>query len=136
MTTFLERLKELIGDRSASAFARHCGVPGSNIRSYLLGREPGLENLVRISERCEVLLEWLMTGKGPKYRSDAKIIDGFELVRHHLEGPLTDEKLMDVFVTQVSHIKDDAMRAQAMSNLIQLQKKLGPPKALKKKKAE
>ncbi|MGN5116162.1 XRE family transcriptional regulator [Aeromonas sp. 55A] len=67
---FNERLKELIGHESVRAFGRRVGISDTTIRKYLSGEtEPTISRLVSIAVSCEVALEWLATGEGPKQRS-------------------------------------------------------------------
>jgi len=65
---FNERLKELIGQESVRAFGRKVGISDTTIRKYLSGEtEPTISRLVSIAVACEVALEWLATGEGPKH---------------------------------------------------------------------
>ncbi len=119
MSTFKERLQELIGERSAAAFARQCGLPPTSIRGYLLSNEPNLENLVRIAERSGVMLDWLALGMGVKLRADAAAVDVVKLLEEYAKGPMTPERLFEVMVIQVSHIQDPVLREKAMRALVQ-----------------
>lgn len=68
------RLKELIGERSVSDFARKVGLGESLIRKYLKGSEPSLSRAHQIAEAMECSLEWLASGKGHPYR-EADVVD-------------------------------------------------------------
>lgn len=71
---FNERLKELIGQESVRAFGRRVGISDTTIRKYLSGEtEPTISRLVGIAVACEVALEWLATGEGPKYPGDQPV---------------------------------------------------------------
>ena len=73
-STFAERLAELVGDASVSAFARRVGLSESLIRKYLKGSEPSLSRADQIARRANVSLEWLATGCGYRYRQ-AEVVD-------------------------------------------------------------
>lgn len=58
---FLTRLKELQGDNSVSAFARHLEMPQTTLNSYVLGlRKPSVELVERICLKCKVTSDWLL----------------------------------------------------------------------------
>lgn len=64
---FNERLKELIGQESMRAFGRRVGISDTTIRKYLTGEtEPTLSRLAAIAVACDICVEWLVTGEGPK----------------------------------------------------------------------
>lgn len=67
----VERLQSLMDGDSIAAFSRRCGVPESNLRSYLRrGVKPGLDHLVAIADAAGVTVEWLATGREPRLRRD------------------------------------------------------------------
>lgn len=66
------RLRACMADESVSAFARRCGMPEATIRSYLDGKKPVYDKLVRIADAAGVSLEWLATGRGQMRREAAK----------------------------------------------------------------
>lgn len=60
---FIDRLRGLIGDKSARAFALEADVAETTLRQYLNGRsEPTMSNLIKICRACNVSLDWLATG--------------------------------------------------------------------------
>jgi transcriptional regulator with XRE-family HTH domain len=64
---FVTRLKECLREEPIKAFARRCGIPESNLRSYLVrGKKPTLENLSKIASTAGVTIDWLATGQGVK----------------------------------------------------------------------
>ncbi len=65
------RLRECIGDDSVSSFARRCGLPEATIRSYLEGKKPVFDKLVKIADAAGVTVDWLATGRGPRTRAEA-----------------------------------------------------------------
>ena len=72
-----DRLRECIGEDSVSSFARRCGLPEATIRSYLDGKKPVFDKLVKIAKAAGVSLDWLATGRGPKHpQSQSPAIDG------------------------------------------------------------
>ena len=67
------RIKEIVGDESASSFARRCGFSESVLRGYLVeGKKPGVDYLVAIAEAGNVTVDWLATGRPPKTRSELR----------------------------------------------------------------
>ncbi|MFG1497450.1 helix-turn-helix transcriptional regulator [Saccharospirillum sp. HFRX-1] len=70
--SFADRLRELIGTSSVSAFARRVDLGESLIRKYLKGSEPTLSRANQIADITGCSLEWLATGRGtPDYPVDA-----------------------------------------------------------------
>jgi len=74
MEGFAERLQNLIGEMSVSAFARKVGLSEALIRKYLKGAEPGLARANQIAMGANCSLEWLATGCGYLYRQ-AEVVD-------------------------------------------------------------
>lgn len=65
--SFYLRLKELIGDKSISAFGQLIDASEGGIRKWLNNTsKPSFDKVVRIADECKVDLEWLATGKGDK----------------------------------------------------------------------
>ncbi|HCA27793.1 MAG TPA: hypothetical protein DEP05_09205 [Betaproteobacteria bacterium] len=60
-----DRIKQVIGEGSVSAFARKAGIYESLLRQYVAGSMPGADKLVAIARAAHVNLEWLATGEGP-----------------------------------------------------------------------
>lgn len=69
---FVERLKELIGDRKIVWFAKECSLPESNIRTYLNGRLPSIDKAAAMANAGGVTLDWLSTGRLPKTRHELR----------------------------------------------------------------
>jgi len=70
--SFADRLRELIGDSSVSAFARRVELGESLIRKYLKGSEPTLSRANQIADITGCSLEWLASGRGTRdYPVDA-----------------------------------------------------------------
>lgn len=74
MIGFAERLQQLMGEESVSAFARKVGLSESLIRKYLKGAEPGFARANQIALKANCSLEWLATGCGYLYRR-AEVVD-------------------------------------------------------------
>lgn len=69
--TFADRLRELIGTGSVSAFARRIELGESLVRKYLKGSEPTLSRASQIAQITGCSLEWLATGRGsPDFPAD------------------------------------------------------------------
>lgn len=69
---FSARLKEVIGDRKVVWFAKECGLPESNIRSYLGGKFPSIDKAAAIASAGGVTVDWLATGRLPKTRAELR----------------------------------------------------------------
>jgi len=65
---FAERLRFLSAERpTASGFAHVCGIPNTNMHSYLhLGREPTRRYLTAVARNCGADPEWLLSGAGSR----------------------------------------------------------------------
>lgn len=74
MSDFATRLKELMGERSISGFARQVELSESLIRKYLNGSDPSLSKANQIAQKANCSLEWLATGCGYQYRQ-AEVVD-------------------------------------------------------------
>jgi transcriptional regulator with XRE-family HTH domain len=69
--THQDRIKEVIGDESVLSFSRRSGVSEAVIRSYIKDkRDPSLEKIKAIAAAAGVTIDWLATGRAPKYRKD------------------------------------------------------------------
>ena len=63
-TTFSDRLRQAIGDKSIRSFAAECGISYGAMHKYFAGvTQPTLDNLVILSETLNISIEWLATGK-------------------------------------------------------------------------
>lgn len=67
---FISRLREVIGDKKVLHFATECGIGESTLRNILDGATPRADILVAITDNAGVTVEWLATGRLPKYRRD------------------------------------------------------------------
>ncbi|EJG1803494.1 TPA: helix-turn-helix transcriptional regulator [Vibrio parahaemolyticus] len=63
-TSFSERLNTVLNGKSGRAFAKETGISYSTLHNYLSGiSSPTLENLITLSEKANVSIEWLATGR-------------------------------------------------------------------------
>lgn len=69
---FSARVKEVIGGDSISSFSRRCGVVEGTLRNILAGAWPRTDNLVAIANAGGVTVDWLATGRLPKFRADLR----------------------------------------------------------------
>ena len=69
---FTDRLKQAFGNASMAEVARQIDVPHATVRNYYQGRMPAPEVLIKIANQTHVSLNWLLTGVGPTYLSDAR----------------------------------------------------------------
>jgi len=70
--SFADRIRALIGEGSANAFARECAIGESSVRQYLAGGVPGLDKVIQIARAKNVRVEWLATGEGPQAVASAQ----------------------------------------------------------------
>lgn len=64
ITSFSQRLKQIIGSHSIASFAQQCQLSESAIRKYVRGdSEPTLQNLLVIAKIGHVPVSWLATGR-------------------------------------------------------------------------
>lgn len=70
---FSARLRALVGEQSARAFARRAGVSDTFVRQCLAGQsEPTRPVLIALATAGAVRLDWLATGQGPMREGDAQ----------------------------------------------------------------
>lgn len=63
-SSFSERLKELIGNKSGRAFAKDAGISYSTLHNYLTNTSlPTLDNLIALANYANVSVQWLATGE-------------------------------------------------------------------------
>lgn len=60
----------MLGDEPMAAFARRCGVGESTLRNISGGAMPRTDHLVKICTAGQVTLDWLASGRPPKWRSE------------------------------------------------------------------
>ena len=82
MSDIKSRLKEITGP-NLSKFARTIGELRQTVDNYLRGRMPRAEFLIKLAEKKDININWLLTGKGPKELSatavrKAKVLYGAE----------------------------------------------------------
>jgi len=109
---FKDRLRELCdGYGSLRSFSRLIGVSDTAVGRWLKGGDVTLSNLKVIARECGLELEWLATGRGPKFAS-AEAFGEFSLIpRFDVQASAgfgqdisTEDKLEDVpFKTQWLH---------------------------------
>lgn len=112
-TSFAERLRQLIGGESVSAFSRRVGLSEAMIRKYLNGSEPTLSRANQIARQANCSLEWLATGQGFQYRQ-AEVVDMAALEEALLlalelldagEATLSNEKALKLLVALYQYLR-------------------------------
>jgi hypothetical protein len=93
LETFFDRLKYLIETHSGgrhTVFARFVGIPVSTFQNIINGQLPKVEHVIAISEKCNISIDWLLTGKdrylnnkGEQIGSQPNISNAIEL--QHME---------------------------------------------------
>ncbi|WP_437890873.1 XRE family transcriptional regulator [Phytobacter sp. V91] len=83
-TTFGERLKKVIGDKSIRQFATECGISYGAMHKYFSGlTQPTLDNLVVLARTAGVSIEWLAVGTGN---------EGTDIAKPALKAEVSDVK--------------------------------------------
>ena len=74
-----DRLQELMdeyGLKTRGELARFAGVSSGLVTQWFTGdTQLGAKPLIRFSERTRFCMRWLFDGTGPKYRSDAPVVE-------------------------------------------------------------
>ncbi|MDD3553245.1 MAG: helix-turn-helix transcriptional regulator [Deltaproteobacteria bacterium] len=99
MPDFKDRLKQCIREEPVAAFARRCGLPEATIRSYLNGKKPVYDKLVRIADAAGVSIDWLATGRGsmrPHTHPRTQPIDDIEEKILIMLNDMDEDKKRDV----------------------------------------
>lgn len=69
---FIQRLKQAFDFATMAEVARKIDVPHATVRNYFQGRMPAPEVLIKIANQTHVSLNWLLTGTGPMFLSEAR----------------------------------------------------------------
>ncbi len=64
LSTFADRLRQVLGHEAIYAFSRRSGVSDTALRSYMKGSVPGLDKVLLIAQAAKVSVYWLATGDG------------------------------------------------------------------------
>jgi hypothetical protein len=71
---FIQRMKQVAtGVGSVLALSKKTGIPQSTLANYFVGGEPGRVQLAAIAKGAGVELTWLITGEGPRVRSEVEV---------------------------------------------------------------
>ncbi|OCG36551.1 LexA family transcriptional regulator [Gilliamella sp. Gris1-4] len=83
---FRNRLGMLLEGVSGNAFAKKVGMSEAVIRDYLSGKTyPSLNRLAIIAQKCDVPIEWLVTGKGDcRLLSESEVQGTLNVPFYHL----------------------------------------------------
>ena len=83
LNMFPKILKKLMIERglSATELGALCGVPKSNIVSWLNGSNPKMSQLIKAASFLEVSLDYLITGKDTKLKADPTQIESISEVQ-------------------------------------------------------
>lgn len=72
---FVQRLQKLFDFASMAEIAREIDVPHATVSNYFRGRLPSAEVLVKIANKTNVSLNWLLTGSGAMYAGEKLPLD-------------------------------------------------------------
>lgn len=86
---FVRRLRQIFGGATMAGIARRLSLPHATVRNYFGGRLPAPEVLIRIAETTGVSLNWLLTGRGPVYLSEASEIDIDAIIERKIEAAIS-----------------------------------------------
>jgi len=70
MRNLVERLVKIVEEKAGgkhTVFAKNAGIPTSTFQGYINGRPPHAEHLIRIREKYNVNINWLLTGEGEMF---------------------------------------------------------------------
>lgn len=83
---FRNRLNLVLEGISGNAFAKKVGMSEAVIRDYLSGKTyPSLNRLAIIAQKCDIPIEWLVTGKGEcRLLSETEHRGSVHIPFHHL----------------------------------------------------
>lgn len=118
------RVKECMGAKSVSAFARDCGMNESTLRYILSGSFPRTDHLTSIANASGVTIDWLATGKGIRYIRDLKhaqerLNGAPPAVLPELPTELEPyRKRLDALLIYLSMIEDDQERSEIIDSFV------------------
>ncbi|WP_288063309.1 XRE family transcriptional regulator [Rodentibacter caecimuris] len=96
-SSFSERLKELIGNKSGRSFAKDAGISYSTLHNYLTDTSlPTLDNLIALANYANVSVQWLATGE---YLEESKQKDSTNLTVSNDETFISIEDCRDVRIS-------------------------------------
>ena len=82
------RLAMVIGAETVASFSRRTGISQALIRKYLNGALPHAKNLVILSDAGACTVDWLATGRLPRFRAE---LTGFGEPSENNADPYSDE---------------------------------------------
>ncbi|MDR4518920.1 MAG: hypothetical protein MRK00_16240 [Nitrosomonas sp.] len=119
------RVKECMGNKSVSAFARECdGMNESTLRYILSGSFPRTDHLTAIANASGVTIDWLATGKGIKNKSSLKeaqnrLYGAPPSVLNNLPQDLEPyRKRLDALLGYIAQIDDEEDRDRIIEDFI------------------
>ena len=71
---FAIRLADICGTGKAANVQRLLNIPYQSAKNYLNGRLPRTDALIRIAQITGCTIDWLLTGEGKKFRTDARLL--------------------------------------------------------------
>ena len=126
---FVDRLIDAFGTNKASVIKERLGISYQAVSNYLnKNRLPSAEILVLISDRTSCSIDWLLTGRGKKFR-DAGNSQGKPLATGQIEtiaGRILVEVTIDEIGKQPVHLKT----VKLQSSDVLSEKVLDPANAL------
>ena len=63
---FSSRIKELIANDSLASFSQNLNISVGSVRNYLSGGLPAADTALKIADKYNVNIRWLITGEGEK----------------------------------------------------------------------
>ena len=73
MDNISDRLKVLVNELAGgkyTVFAAKAGIPHSTFQNYIHGRTPHVDHLLRIHDKFQVSMDWLLAGIGEPFLND------------------------------------------------------------------
>ncbi|MCO6545306.1 MAG: LexA family transcriptional regulator [Gilliamella sp.] len=104
---FRNRLSLVLEGVSGNAFAKKVGMSEAVIRDYLSGKTyPSLNRLATIAQKCNVPIEWLVTGKGEcRLLSETEVRGSVHIPFHHLNDTVKSYSKIESIPFDITLIK-------------------------------
>jgi transcriptional regulator with XRE-family HTH domain len=105
--SFAARIAYVLDTRGITArqFASECGISPPSLAAYLKAEsDPSRSNIIALSKASGFSVEWLVTGKGPRFTEQHTSQDylslaaSYEAYRAEISGRMDEGRVMDQFV--------------------------------------
>jgi len=111
-----KRIKEIIKKLNISIkeFSDITGIPYPTLQDYIAGkRQPGANNLQKISMRLHISIDWLLTGEGEMFKEDKKT-----KIKKELYGDILKDAGYDINDPDMKLILEELSRSPSAKKLL------------------